>query len=88
VALTVEQLRASEIAYRRTEEERVEAFFLCERRRRRRIPSAMREQLQNNSCERWKSRTGARRRSERATHMERAEALFPLRATTAAGFQT
>jgi hypothetical protein len=27
------------------EEERAEAFFLCERRRRRRIQSAMREQL-------------------------------------------
>jgi hypothetical protein len=40
-----EQLRASEIARRRTEEERAEAFFLCERRRRRRIQSAMREQL-------------------------------------------
>jgi hypothetical protein len=39
------QLRASEIARRRTEEERAEVFFLCERRRRRRIQSAMREQL-------------------------------------------
>jgi hypothetical protein len=37
-------LRASGIARRRTEKERAEAFFLCERRRRRRIPSAMREQ--------------------------------------------
>jgi hypothetical protein len=40
------QLRASEIARRRTEKERAEAFFLCERRRRRRIQSAMREQLE------------------------------------------
>ena len=31
------------IARRRTEKERAEAIFLCERRRRRRIPSAMRE---------------------------------------------
>jgi hypothetical protein len=37
-------LRASGIARRRTEKERAEAFFLCERRRRRRIQSAMREQ--------------------------------------------
>ena len=36
-------LRASEIARRRTEEERAEAFLLCERRRRRRINRAMRE---------------------------------------------
>jgi hypothetical protein len=41
-----ESLRASEIARRRAEEERAEAFFLCERRRSRRIPSAMREQAQ------------------------------------------
>jgi hypothetical protein len=41
----ISKLRASEIAHRRTEEERAEAFFLCERRRRRRIQSAMREQL-------------------------------------------
>jgi hypothetical protein len=41
----ISKLRASEIAHRRTEEERAEAFFLCERRRRRRIHSAMREQL-------------------------------------------
>jgi pyridoxine/pyridoxamine 5'-phosphate oxidase len=32
------QLRASGIARRRMEEERAEAFFLCERRRQRRIP--------------------------------------------------
>jgi hypothetical protein len=32
------QLRASGIARRRMEEKRVEAFFLCERRRQRRIP--------------------------------------------------
>jgi hypothetical protein len=38
-------LRASAIARRRTEEERAEAFFLCEGRRRRWIPRAMREQL-------------------------------------------
>jgi hypothetical protein len=44
------QLRASGIARRRTgEEERAEAFFLCERRRRRRVPSAMREQLSRRS---------------------------------------
>jgi hypothetical protein len=30
--------------------ERAEAFFLCERRRRRRIPSAMREQLKNTAA--------------------------------------
>ena len=41
------KLRASGIARRRTEVERAEAFFLCERRRRRGIHSAMREQLQN-----------------------------------------
>jgi hypothetical protein len=40
-------LRASGIARRRTENERAEAPFLCERRRRRRIPSAMREQRPN-----------------------------------------
>jgi succinoglycan biosynthesis protein ExoA len=39
------QQRASEIARHRTEEEGAEAFFLCERRRRRWIPSAMRELL-------------------------------------------
>jgi hypothetical protein len=38
------RLRASEIARRRGEEERAEALFLGERRRSRRIPSAMREQ--------------------------------------------
>jgi len=41
----ISKLRASEIARRRTEEERAEALFLCERRRRR-IQSAMREQLE------------------------------------------
>jgi hypothetical protein len=41
------ELRASEIARRRTEEERAEAFFLCERRRRRRVQRAMREQLKD-----------------------------------------
>jgi hypothetical protein len=43
--ISISKLRASEIARRRTEEERAEALFLCERRRRRRIQSAMREQL-------------------------------------------
>jgi hypothetical protein len=43
------ELRASEIARRRTEEERAEAFFLCDRRRRRRIQSAMRKQLSNSA---------------------------------------
>jgi hypothetical protein len=42
--ISISKLRASEIARRRTEEERAEALFLCERRRRR-IQSAMREQL-------------------------------------------
>jgi len=42
----ISKLRASEIAHHRTEEELAEAFFLCERRRRRRIQSAMREQLE------------------------------------------
>ena len=36
-ALRGDWLRASGIARRRTEEERAEAFYLCERRRRRRI---------------------------------------------------
>jgi hypothetical protein len=39
-----DEVRASGIARRRAEE-RADAFFLCERRRRRRIHSAMREQL-------------------------------------------
>jgi len=42
--LKIEGLRASGIARRCTEEKRAEAFFLCERRRRR-VQSAMREQL-------------------------------------------
>jgi hypothetical protein len=42
---SAKQLRASGIARRRTEEKRAEVLFLCERRRRRRIQSAMREQL-------------------------------------------
>jgi hypothetical protein len=37
-------LRASGIARRRAEEEGAEALFLCERRRSRQIPRAMREQ--------------------------------------------
>jgi hypothetical protein len=41
-------LRASAIARRRTEEERAEVFSLCERRRRRRIHRAMREQQSPN----------------------------------------
>ena len=45
-AILISKLRASQIARRRTEEERAEAFFLCERGRRRRIQSAMREQLE------------------------------------------
>ena len=44
------RLRASEIARRRTEEERAEVLFLRERRRRRRIQSAMREQPQRERC--------------------------------------
>ena len=40
-------LRASGIAHRRTEEERAEALFLCERRRRWRIHCAMREHWEN-----------------------------------------
>ena len=44
--ILISKLRASEIARRRTEEERAEAFFLCERGQRRRIQSAMREQLE------------------------------------------
>ena len=102
--------------------ERAEAFFLCERRRRRRIPSAMREQLQKTSCERRESRAAARsrlarrcpgraseqtrlssasergrqrltsaepQRAERAIGTEeRAEAFFPLRATTTAADST
>ena len=43
------QLRASGIARRRTEKERAGPSFLCERRRRRGIPSAMREQLGNRA---------------------------------------
>jgi hypothetical protein len=43
--ISISKLRASEIARRRTEEERTEALFLCERRRRRRIQRAMREKL-------------------------------------------
>jgi hypothetical protein len=39
------KLRASEIARRGTEKERAEVYFLRERRRRRRVQSAMREQL-------------------------------------------
>jgi uncharacterized protein YqfA (UPF0365 family) len=35
--ISISKLRASEIARRRTEEERAEALFLCERRRRWRI---------------------------------------------------
>jgi hypothetical protein len=42
----ISKLRASGIARCRTEEERAEALFLRERRRRRRIQSAMREQLE------------------------------------------
>jgi hypothetical protein len=38
-------MRASEIAHRRTEKEGAEALFLRERRRRRWIHRAMREQL-------------------------------------------
>ena len=38
--------RASEIARRRAEDEGDEAFFLGERGRSRRLPSAMRERLQ------------------------------------------
>jgi len=69
------QLRASEIARRRTEEKRAEALFLCERRRRRRIQSAMCEQLKTQ----LRASEIARRRTE-----EGAEAFFPLRATTTA----
>jgi 16S rRNA (cytosine1402-N4)-methyltransferase len=42
------ELRASVTARRRTEEEQAEAFFLCERQRRWRIQSAMREQLKEH----------------------------------------
>jgi hypothetical protein len=42
---TQPQMRASEIARRRTEDERGKLFFLRKRRRRRRIHSAMRERL-------------------------------------------
>jgi hypothetical protein len=42
--ISISKLRASEIARGRAEE-RADALFLCERRRRRRIQSAMREQL-------------------------------------------
>jgi hypothetical protein len=55
-----------EIARRRTEEERAEAFFLCEQRRRRRNPRAI---TRGPDCER---REIARRRTEE----ERAEAFF------------
>ena len=43
--ILISKLRASAIARRRTEEEQAEALFLCGRRRRR-IQSAMREQLE------------------------------------------
>jgi hypothetical protein len=43
------QLRASEIARRRTEEEGAEAFFPSRATRRRRTPSAMREQLRSTA---------------------------------------
>jgi len=45
------QLRASEIARRRTEEEGAEAFFLCERRRRRRILDVRAAGLQEEMAE-------------------------------------
>ena len=44
-AILISKLRASEIARRRTEEERAEVLYEPERRRRR-IQSAMREQLE------------------------------------------
>jgi hypothetical protein len=40
------QLRASAITRRRAERSEQTGFSVCERRRRRRMPSAMREQLQ------------------------------------------
>jgi len=70
------QLRASEIARRRTEEKRAEALFLCERRQRRRIQSAM--------CEQLKTQLRASEIARRRTEEKRAEAFFPLRATTTA----
>jgi hypothetical protein len=45
------QMRASEIARRRTEEEGAEAFFLCERRRRRRILDVRATDLQEEMAE-------------------------------------
>jgi hypothetical protein len=61
-------LRASGIAHRRTEKERAEAFFLRERRRRRRIQRAMREQLE--------TLLRASGIAHRRTEKERAEAFF------------
>jgi hypothetical protein len=49
----ISKLRALEIARRRTEEERAEALFLCERRRR--IQSAMREQLERKESHEQRS---------------------------------
>ena len=86
-------LRAERAKYTRSERRR---SFLCERGRRRRTPSAMREQLQLGGCERRQSRAAAatQRTSQRAKQAikqriarrraeeERAEAWFPLRATT------
>jgi hypothetical protein len=46
------------------EEEGAEAFFLWERRQRRRIPSAMREQRTKGRCERRESRAAAWKRRE------------------------
>ena len=45
-AILISKRRASEIARRGTEEERAEVLFERERRRRQRIQSAMREQLE------------------------------------------
>jgi hypothetical protein len=50
----ISKLRASEIARRRTEEERAEALFLYERRRRR-IQSAMREQFERKESHEQRS---------------------------------
>ena len=65
------ELRASGKSRRRAEEERAEAFFLCERRRSRRTPRAIARAAHTNisSCER---REIARRRAEE----ERVEAFF------------